>query len=223
VAIVTLDRAQVVQAAIGLLDEVGLDGLTLRRLGNELGVQAPALYWHFKNKQELLDQVFATISAVEAPPRPPDEGESWQRWLKQRARDRRHSLNGHRDGAMLAASTHPLESLWHDIEADIGVLVDTGMTAPDALEALITVGNFVTGFALEEQAERMRGAAVEDLEPAEVDRALAGFADYPLLTEALREVGDPQSDRAFEAGLTLIIDGIRMRARQRRANQRSDT
>ena len=124
---------------------------------------------------------------------------------------------------MLAASTHPLDSQWHDIEADIGVLVDTGMTAPDALEALITVSNFVTGFALEEQAERMRGAAVEDLEPAEVDRALAGFADYPLLTEALREVGDPQSDRAFEAGLTLIIDGIRVRARQRRANQRSDT
>ena len=69
-----LDRAQVVTAAIELLDEVGLDGLTLRRLAQELGVQAPALYWHFKDKQELLDQMMVTISATEAPVELPDGG-----------------------------------------------------------------------------------------------------------------------------------------------------
>src|SRR5260370_18984633 len=96
-----LDRAQVVNAAIELLDEVGLDGLTLRRLAEELGVQAPALYWHFKNKQELLDQMVVTISATEAPVRMPEHGEPWDDWLAQRARDIRRALNSHRDGAML--------------------------------------------------------------------------------------------------------------------------
>jgi len=50
-----LERDLVVNTALKLLDEVGLDGLTLRKLAAELGVQAPALYWHFKNKQALLD------------------------------------------------------------------------------------------------------------------------------------------------------------------------
>lgn len=52
-----IDRRQVVDTALRLLNEVGLDGLTLRRIAKELNVQAPALYWHFKNKQELLDEM----------------------------------------------------------------------------------------------------------------------------------------------------------------------
>src|ERR1051326_1046185 len=102
-----LDRAQVVKTAIDLLDEVGLDGLTLRRLAKQLGVQAPALYWHFKNKQELLDQMAETIAHDEAPLRPVTPDIPWDEWIAQRARDMRASLVRHRDGAMLAASTRP--------------------------------------------------------------------------------------------------------------------
>src|ERR1700745_1360038 len=109
-----LDRAQVVTAAIELLDEVGLDGLTLRRLAQELGVQAPALYWHFKNKQELLDQMMVTISTTEAPVELPAPGPAWGEWLAQRAPEIRRSRNSHRDGAMLAASTRPQPSQWQD-------------------------------------------------------------------------------------------------------------
>jgi AcrR family transcriptional regulator len=58
-----LDRATVVRAALRLLDEVGLHGLSLRKVASELGVQAPALYWHFKNKQELLDEMATTAFA----------------------------------------------------------------------------------------------------------------------------------------------------------------
>src|SRR5215475_5164661 len=97
-----LDRARVVKAAIDLLDEVGLDGLTLRRLAKKLGVQAPALYWHFKSKQELLDQMIATIAANEAPIRAQEPGESWDTWLAERARTMHTALDNHRDGALLA-------------------------------------------------------------------------------------------------------------------------
>ena len=209
-----LDRAQVVKAAIELLDEVGLDGLTLRRLAQELGVQAPALYWHFKNKQELLDQMVVTISAAEAPVRMPDDGQSWDEWLAQRARDFRRSLNSHRDGAMLAASTRPQPSQWQDIEAQISVLVEAGMRPADAMRAMLTVRNYVSGFTLEEQADRMRGSTANDLDPGEFEKTLRAFADYPRLSEALREVGDPQSDSAFESGLEVVLDGLRARARR---------
>jgi TetR/AcrR family tetracycline transcriptional repressor len=211
---VALDRAQVVTAAIELLDEVGLDGLTLRRLAQELGVQAPALYWHFKNKQELLDQMVVAISATDAPVHLPADGEPWDDWLAQRARDIRRALNSHRDGAMLAASTHPQPSQWQDIDAQISVLVEAGMRPADAMRALLTVGNYVSGFTLEEQADRMRGLTANDLDPSEVEKALRAFADYPRLSEALREVGDPQSDSAFESGLEVVLDGLRARARR---------
>src|SRR5262245_36093000 len=56
-----LDRETVVRTALRVLDEVGLEGLTLRRIAAELDVQAPALYWHFKNKQELLDEMATTM------------------------------------------------------------------------------------------------------------------------------------------------------------------
>jgi TetR/AcrR family tetracycline transcriptional repressor len=209
-----LDRTQVVKAAIELLDEVGLDGLTLRRLAQDLGVQAPALYWHFKNKQELLDQMVYVISTAEAPLRQPSDGEAWDHWLAERARDIRRSINRHRDGAMLVASTHPQAGQWQDIENSLGVLVDAGMTPADALRAMLTVGNYVSGFTLEEQADRTRGATTSDLGPADFEEALRAFDDYPRLSAALREVGDPQSDSAFEAGLQVVLDGLRARARR---------
>ena len=49
-----LDQSQIVQAALALLDEVGFDGLTMRNLAKKLGVQAASLYWHVRNKQDLL-------------------------------------------------------------------------------------------------------------------------------------------------------------------------
>jgi len=197
-----LDRERVVKAALHLLDEVGLDGLTLRRLATELGVQAPALYWHFKNKQELLDQM---ADAITPPAEPPAPGEGWESWLASRARAGRAALNRHRDGAMLAASTRPEPRQFENIEMQIGVLVDAGLTAGEALSALMTVGNYVAGFTLEEQADRMRG---EEPDPEHWAEELAG---YPLTLAAVQAIGDPQGDASFEAGLALLIDGIRRR------------
>jgi TetR/AcrR family tetracycline transcriptional repressor len=206
---VTLDRAHVVKAAITLLDEVGLDGLTLRRLAKELNVQAPALYWHFKNKQELLDQMVVAMYAAEARARPPRAGEAWDDWLADRCRQIHNAQNAHRDGAMLAASTHPQDNQWPDIEMQIDVMCQAGLSAGDALRALIALSNYVSGFTLEEQADRMRGQTGPD--DAEFAAAMEMLAPYPRLSEALREVGDPHGPTAFESGLQMIMDGLRKR------------
>src|SRR6202453_1715107 len=58
-----LDREAVVRTALRVLDKTGLDGLTVRKIAAELHVQDPALYWHFKNKQELLDEMATAVHA----------------------------------------------------------------------------------------------------------------------------------------------------------------
>jgi TetR/AcrR family transcriptional regulator, tetracycline repressor protein len=201
-----LDRALVVKTAIDLMDDVGLDGLSLRRLAKELNVQAPALYWHFKNKQELLDQMAEAIARTEMPQRPLAEVETWDEWLTTRARDMRASLNRHRDGAMLAASTHPQPSQWSDIEEQLEIMMNAGMSAPDAMYTMIAVGNYVSGFTLDEQADRLRN---EERDEADFEEFLGRLAAFPRFVAALRVVGDPQSDAAFEAGLALIIGGAK--------------
>jgi TetR/AcrR family tetracycline transcriptional repressor len=205
----SLDREQVVRTAIALLDEVGLNGLSLRRLAKELGVQAPALYWHFTNKQELLDQMVEMIVTTEAPARPLALDETWDVWLAERARQHRAALNRHRDGAMLAASTHPRPGQWPEIEMQLEIIMTNGLAASEALDAMFAIGNYVSGFTLEEQADRLRGEGPPD--ESELAAWLTQMAPYPRLVEALRVVGDPQNDRAFESGLALIIDGIRSR------------
>jgi len=205
VATERLDRARVVKTAVDLLDEVGLDGLSLRRLAKELGVQAPALYWHFKNKDELLEEMVVAISQEDPVP-PPQPGQAWDAWIAMRARMMRASLNRHRDGAMLAASTRPAPSQFADLEAELELMVAAGFSPAEALRTFIAIGNYVAGFTLDEQADRTRG----DIQPTEDDwnEMMDQLAPFPLMRAAMIEVGDPQSDAAFEAGLSYIIAGI---------------
>jgi TetR/AcrR family tetracycline transcriptional repressor len=206
-----LDRERVVKTAIDLLDQVGLDGLTLRRLATELGVQAPALYWHFKNKQDLLDHMIATMMRDEAALRDPEPGQAWDAWLADRARNMRGILNRHRDGAMLAASTRPVDSQWTFVERSLEVLVDAGFTPAEGFQALFTIGNYVSGFTLEEQADRVRDSAGNRHDEAAWAEAMQELGPYPLMLTAMQELGDPQSDASFEAGLALLIDGLWLR------------
>jgi len=81
-----LQRETVVAAALKLLDEVGMDGLSTRRLAQELGVQQPSLYWHFKNKRELLD---ALAEAMLGEHQPVDRAAcaDWREWMTRHMAD----------------------------------------------------------------------------------------------------------------------------------------
>jgi TetR/AcrR family tetracycline transcriptional repressor len=209
-----LDRARVIRAAIELLDEVGLDGLSLRRLATKLGVQAPALYWHFKNKQELLDRMAATIAGEETPLSPPSSRQAWDDWFAAYARSMRAAFLRHRDGVLLAASTQPTPSQWRDIELMLKVLGLAGLSTTDGMRAMNAIGNYVAGFALEEQAGRhSTGPETGPLTHAQHEEALARLSGFSRLADAMREVGDPRGESAFEDGLQLILDGVRARAR----------
>src|SRR5262247_1380022 len=99
-----LDQAQIVRAALALLDEVGLDELTMRRLAERLGVKAAALYRHVRGKDELLALLGDEISAEIPLPR---AAGTWREQLVESAWNLRRGLLAHRDAALVLASTPP--------------------------------------------------------------------------------------------------------------------
>jgi TetR/AcrR family tetracycline transcriptional repressor len=210
-----LDPAAVVTAAIRLLDEVGLDGLTLRGLARDLGVAAPALYWHFRDKQELLDHMVAAIADV-GEERPREPGEPWDEWLAELTRERRRALLAHRDGARLIAGARPTASQLPAIERTVATLVEEGFTPGQAFRGALVLGLYVGGFVIDEQAEAARELSTDDRTAIEFHDWLSA-GDFPLLAAAFAEVGDPNSEAGFEFGLRLILDGLHAQlARNRR-------
>ncbi|GAB2801652.1 TetR/AcrR family transcriptional regulator C-terminal domain-containing protein [Actinoallomurus bryophytorum] len=195
-----LDRETVLDTALRLIDEVGLDGLSLRRLAKELGVQAPALYWHFASKQDLLDHLAA--AAVERADRGssgrPEPGQSWDEWLAEGMRIRRRTMLAHRDGARLAAGNRPTADSLPRIERTLSVLVEAGFDPQDAVRAIIVLGHYVSGFALDEQADPER----EDDAPPALDPG-----ELPLLAAGGAVALD--RDTLFEYGLQRMLDGMR--------------
>ncbi|GGS69355.1 TetR family transcriptional regulator [Nonomuraea spiralis] len=208
-SIVALEKGIIVAAALRLLQDKGLDGLTLRRLAGELGVQAPALYWHVKNKQELLDAMAEAMTAAHVTRPALADPAAWREWMRDYAHRDRAMLNSYRDGARLVAGTRPSPLLFEVVERSVASLESAGFTAGDAVRGLFAVSSYVAGFVLEEQADRMR----PDADGAMPD--LAAFQEaHPRLMAGLAEVGDPQGERSFEGGLRLILDGMGARLRQ---------
>ncbi|MET0236067.1 MAG: TetR/AcrR family transcriptional regulator C-terminal domain-containing protein [Kibdelosporangium sp.] len=188
-----LTRQILIEAGLRLLDEVGLDGLTVRRLAAEFDVKSPALYWHFRTKQELLDGMAEAIVTAPGmgPPRP---GEPWQDWLFRRAHGYRDSLMAHRDGARIVvqSSTRSPETI-KAFEVELAAMVDRGFTPVSAMRTISAITFYVHGFVLQVQAGT--GGARPDL------------AGTPTLTAAVRAGGS--ADDMFDHGLRAMIDGVR--------------
>jgi TetR/AcrR family transcriptional regulator, tetracycline repressor protein len=151
-------QAEVLQAAVELLDEVGLDALTTRRLAARLGVQAGALYRHYPSKRALLDAMVERLVAESGGGIPP-EGE-WSDQLRQVALAMRAGMLAHRDGARLMATFRiPGEASVASFERLVALLGRAGATPRAAVVGVDTIVSFVNGFTLEEQARRPDGPA----------------------------------------------------------------
>ena len=153
-----LAPGQIVDTALILLNEVGIDELTTRRLAERLGVQQPALYWHFKNKRTLIDAMNAAILERGHTHRLPRQGQPWDDFVRENARSFRRALLAYRDGARVHAGTEPSEADLPGAEAQLRCLVDAGFPPSLAMHALIAIGNFVLGSVLERTGGRRTGA-----------------------------------------------------------------
>ncbi|MFJ8430209.1 TetR/AcrR family transcriptional regulator C-terminal domain-containing protein [Kitasatospora sp. NPDC094019] len=206
-----LDRAQVVDAALRLLDETGLDGLTLRRIATELDVKAPALYWHFANKQALLDEM-ATEMLRRMSAGPVGVPASWQEAIVLTCRTLRGALLGYRDGAKVFSGTR-LTDYGHSEgqQALLAAFHRAGFELADAVLVLTTAYAFTIGFVIEEQAVHpVPGERAHGYDPDR--RAAAIGPGHPLAAAASQELfGD--FERRFERGLAIVVAGAEVSLR----------
>lgn len=194
------------ETALSLLDEVGLDGLTMRLVAGKLGVQPGALYWHVKNKQELLDSMASAIFAdamegLEAP----RAGVSWQEWLGDWARTLRRAMLRHRDGARVFSGSNLKEpGVFRATELALRTLEDAGFPNRSAARSVAALHHYAIGFTIEEQAHL---AAASEAPPSdgEVDAIR-----FPLTARAYArdDLFDPDTDDCFEYGLVIILNGM---------------
>ncbi|MEU6664420.1 TetR/AcrR family transcriptional regulator C-terminal domain-containing protein [Streptomyces sp. NPDC046727] len=201
-----LDRERVADTALRLLNEVGLEGLTLRAIAKELDVKAPALYWHFKGKQELLDEMATEMYRRMTAGATLDPADTWQERLLKANRGLRTALLGYRDGAkVFSGSRFTGTDHAHGLEANLRLLTESGFTLAQAVHAGRTVHAFTIGFVTEEQGVRpLPGERREGYDVEERARLLAAF---PLAAEAGKLLFDDY-DQQFEEGLALVVAGI---------------
>lgn len=215
-----IGRDRIVGEALALLNEVGIDKLSTRKLAERLGVQQPALYWHFRNKSELLDAINSEMLVRYHTHRLPQPDEDWIAFTLANARSIRSTLLAVRDGARLTAGTRPSVADFADTEKVLQLYVDTGFSAEEAFGIAICVTRYVVGYVLEEQGERERAQAdaADRAEPAP-DFA-AELAPFPLLADALASfhtLGTVNTEEVFESGLSYLLAGMQEKLRPRKA------
>lgn len=192
-----LSRKRVLEAAVRLVDREGLDKLSMRRLGEELGVEAMSLYRHVASKADLLDGIHGAI-LQEMPA--PTLGGSWREDLRMLARSLRQVLRRHPAALPLFATRPALApgSLLL-VEIVLGMFREAGFSPDRALSALQTVFTFVVGQAL------LRFRA--DPEPGQPGGALA-LEDFPHLASMAAALAAHDDEQAFEFGLDVVLRGL---------------
>ncbi|MBQ0915047.1 TetR/AcrR family transcriptional regulator [Streptomyces sp. RM99] len=201
-----LDRRRVADTALDLLNEVGLDGLTLRAIARELDVKAPALYWHFKDKQALLDEMATEMYRRMVADTSLDPADTWRERLLKTNRGLRAALLGYRDGAKVFSGSRFTGAVHAEqMESDLRLFTTVGLTLPQAVRATTTAYVFTLGFVTEEQG--VHPLPGERREGYDLDERARLMADYPLTAQAGAEIFTDY-DRHFEEGLALVIGGI---------------
>jgi TetR/AcrR family tetracycline transcriptional repressor len=199
-----LTRDVIARTGLDLLNEHGLDGLSMRTLATALGVQAPTLYWHVKNKRELLDAM-ADVIAAEACQRlrPHDDRDSASDWLADTARAIRSAMLRYRDGArVFVGSVTP--SARPANELVLAGLQSAGFSLDAAAQAVLTVLHYVTGSAIEEQAR----SGIDYADNPYANAELLDAEQFPLSAHVRHVLFNSDADASFEGGLTVVLAGI---------------
>jgi AcrR family transcriptional regulator len=203
-----LTRERVLQTALKLADQGGIESCSMRKLGQELGVEAMALYHHFANKDEVLDGIVDLVwSEVELPV----PGSEWKTAMRQRGISLRDVLARHRWAVgMMESRRHPGPANLRHHDAVIGNLRAAGFTMEMAAHAYSLLDAYIYGFALTkmnlpfETSDDVAEVAETMLEPFPPN-------EYPNLVEFITEHAmKPGYDFAdeFDYGLDVILDGL---------------
>jgi AcrR family transcriptional regulator len=205
---VPLSRDQVLRAAVAFADEHGIGSLSMRKLGEVLGVEAMSLYNHVASKGELLDGMIDLVfSEIELPA----EGTGWKKAMRERAVSARQALTRHRWAiGLMESRTSPGPATLRHHDAVIGSLRRAGFSVQMAAHAFSVLDSYSYGFALQE-ASLPFDTGEQTAELAEMIMAQFPSSEYPHLTElTVKHVLQPGYDYGdeYEFGLDLILDGL---------------
>jgi AcrR family transcriptional regulator len=202
-----LTRERVMATALALADREGIAALSMRNLGEALGVEAMSLYNHVTNKEEIvdgmIDLVFGEIDL-------PVAGGPWKSAMRRRALSVREVLLRHRWAiGLMESRTHPGPANLRHHDAVLGALRGAGFSITLAAHAYSLLDGYIYGFALQQanlpfqKGQEVRDVAKEMLQPFPVDQ-------YPNLAAMIQHALKPGYDFGdeFEYGLDLILDGL---------------
>src|SRR3954467_2303137 len=200
-----LSKARVLQAAIALADQAGLEAFSMRGLAQELGVVPMALYKHVANKDQLLDgMVDIVFGEIESP----SIGGDWRSELRRRALSARAALKRHgwAIGIMETQTPGPANLANHN--AVMGCLREAGFSFEAAIHAYSVQDAYIYGFALQEKTLALatpRSAGEAAQRRAQANAALAD--EHPYLAEIVTKLPQTGFDSAIEFawGLDLIL------------------
>jgi TetR/AcrR family tetracycline transcriptional repressor len=198
-------QEEIVSAALGLLNESGLGSLSLREIAKRLNIRAPALYWYFKNKEDLVDYMAQAILLKEFGDLRAREGdETWQEWLRLQMVRLRRAMLAYTDGGRVVAGAtfYPATALSDLFEACLASLESAGLDLRSAYHITVTATRYTFGYVIEEQAS----PTVEELAATDVS---AHLEPYPLVRRVIAELeaAGVDEDADFAIGLDYILKG----------------
>jgi AcrR family transcriptional regulator len=206
-----LSRQRIVRAALRIMDAEGLEAVTMRRIGRELGVEAMSLYNHVLDKDDILNSICEEVMAEFRNP----QAEHWTEAARLGAHEYRRLLLAHPNVLTLmterkAPFTNP-ESL-RVYEFALDLFRTAGLSPSDSLMAFHAFGGYILGYVTMELGAILGGP--DDEEHARAHREMGRMVeteDLPRLQEALPYLADCDFEEQFDFGLDLLIEGIRAR------------
>ena len=200
-----LTREVLAAAALRIADAEGLDALSMRRLGAELGVDPMAAYRHLPNKKALLAGVVEAVltgADVETDPAAP-----WQDQFTEVARAYRRAMLAHSPTVARLAATTPMNSLesLRIVEHGVAILATAGVPLPAAVSAIQAVGQLVSGAVLLEAFWREHAASGGQVY---LSPPLLPHPELPVLSEAATAEHYLVPEAVFEFGLDAIVEKL---------------
>jgi AcrR family transcriptional regulator len=206
---IPLSTDRVLLAGVAFADERGIASLSMRKLGEVLGVEAMSLYNHVANKDQLLDgMVDLVFGEIDLPVGRAD----WKTAMRVRAQSARQALGRHPWAiALMSTRSSPGPATLRHHDGVIGNLRAAGFSVAMAAHAFSALDSYIYGFALQEATLPFGDNEEETVEVAQMMMAQVPADEYPHLTEfTLQHVLQPGYDYGdeFGFGLDLILDGL---------------
>jgi len=200
-----LDQGQIVEAAINLLNETGLEGLSMRRLAEKLNIKAASLYWHVRDKEHLLILIGEAICATMTSP---DPALPWRERLEWLGDELRRAALAVRDGGKILANTPPIgPNRLRLMNSGFQALLDAGFNPHDAVYASMLMNDYATMFVIE---ETYFYGDVDDAKAAADYFASIPADEYPAIAQLVKLTNgfNTNADERFAFGGRVLLDGL---------------